>query len=122
VSAVRSELPADALQGLCPHCLLQGGLSSATPPRDSASTTGPGAAFSAPTPAELALMFPQLEIIELLGQRGMGAVYKARQVKLDRFVALTVLPSASGQDPAFVERFALRSPCLACRTTCRGGS
>jgi len=63
-----SELPADALQGLCPHCLLQGGLSSATPPRDSASTTGPGAAFSAPTPAELALMFPQLEIIELLGR------------------------------------------------------
>jgi tRNA A-37 threonylcarbamoyl transferase component Bud32 len=93
---------------LCPRCLLQGGLGSAPQ-----SGTAAHAGFTPPRPAELAPLFPQLEVLELLGQGGMGAVYKARQTKLDRLVALKVLPPSAGQDPAFAERFLREARALA---------
>jgi tRNA A-37 threonylcarbamoyl transferase component Bud32 len=54
-----------------------------------------------------------LEIQELLGQGGMGAVYKARHAKLDRLVALKILPSEPGQDSAFADRFTREARALA---------
>ena len=62
--------------------------------------------------ADLAPLFPQLEILELIGQGGMGAVYKARQKELDRIVALKILPPGIG-DAAFAERFAREAKALA---------
>jgi tRNA A-37 threonylcarbamoyl transferase component Bud32 len=108
-------LPTDAPEGLCPQCLLKGVVSSAHEAAKSAPAA-PTAAYSgpaAPTAEELATLFPQLEVIELIGQGGMGAVYKARQPALDRLVAVKVLPPEAGRDPAFAERFSREARALA---------
>jgi len=100
-------LGSGAVAGLCPACLLKAGAAADT------ITDAKQPPFNPPGIAELAPLFPQLEILELIGKGGMGAVYKARQRQLDRVVALKILPPGIGDDPAFAERFAREAKALA---------
>ncbi len=106
-------LPAHVPEGLCPECLLKVALGTGVEPGPDTQGAGGRTHFVAPTPDELRPLFPELEIISLLGQGGMGAVYKARQKTLDRIVALKILPPGSGADPAFAERFTREARALA---------
>ncbi|MDR3458620.1 MAG: protein kinase [Verrucomicrobiae bacterium] len=100
-------LPVGVLAGLCPACLFKQGAAAdtAVPPE-----TPP---FQPPTVGELAGLFPQLEIIALIGKGGMGAVYQARQRGLDRIVALKILPPQTAGGPGFIERFNREARALA---------
>ncbi len=58
-----------------------------------------------PSVAEAAALFPSYEVLAMLGRGGMGAVFKARQIALDRFVAIKLLPLEISVDQSFVDRF-----------------
>jgi serine/threonine protein kinase len=108
--------------GLCPECLMKSGFKTGTGPASNppegglyesgnpASAfaqgatadkeaghykSGPLGGFPPPAVEHLRPLFPQLEILELIGQGGMGAVYKARQPGLNRLVALKILPTTN---------------------------
>ena len=52
-------------------------------------------------------------ILQLLGKGGMGRVYKALQLSLDRIVAIKILSRQYGDNKAFIERFKREAMSLA---------
>ena len=98
-------IPADAPGGICPACAL---LAVAAP-----TAALPNAAAGAPDLDEVAAAFPELEILELIGHGGMGVVFKARQPRLDRPIALKILPPHLAAQPGFSERFSREARALA---------
>jgi serine/threonine-protein kinase len=48
---------------------------------------------------------PGYQIIDRLGEGGMGVVYKAKQIAMDRWVAIKVLRDELAQEPEYVRRF-----------------
>lgn len=93
--------------GDCPGCLLQLAMSGTGLER-------PGVQRKpVPEPHEVEQLVEGVEVVQLLGVGGMGAVYLAKQPKLDRMVAIKILTSDRSGDPVFQERFLREARTLA---------
>lgn len=100
-------VPANSPEGICPRCLVGVALS---PVNFQAAASGP---FQPPDVETLNSQFEELEILELEGSGGMGAVYRARQTRLDRIVAVKILAHERASDVLFAERFLREARALA---------
>lgn len=61
--------------------------------------------FDVPSVEEMAALLPQYAFEKLAAFGGMGAVYRGRQVSLDRLVAIKILPPEFGRQEDFADRF-----------------
>jgi eukaryotic-like serine/threonine-protein kinase len=88
IACPRCGLRAPAALALCPRCLLAA-------EDEPAPAAPPGLALEAP-----------------IGRGGMGRVYRARQLRLDRLVAVKFLSAELASDPTFEARFAREARAL----------
>ncbi|MBI1311729.1 SUMF1/EgtB/PvdO family nonheme iron enzyme [bacterium] len=89
----RGGLPGDSATGLNAVPSHAGALSESGAPASSTFLEAPGAVLG------------QYKLVEKIGQGGMGSVWKALHLRLDKHVALKLLPASWTQDPALLSRF-----------------
>src|SRR5687768_77744 len=94
-----SPLQPEALEGLCPACLVSMVLEPVSknsyPLADHSSRTRPGTIG----------LFGNYELLEEVAHGGMGVVFKARQLGLNRLVAVKMLLAGQFASREFVQRF-----------------
>lgn len=100
-------IPSEAPGGFCPRCLLAGA-DLETEPLSSPARIRPALTLDA-----IGAAFPDLDILEPIGSGGMGSVFKVRQKRLDRLVALKLLRCSEEHEEAFTRRFLREARALA---------